>query len=96
MKMVIFVYNASIEDEVRKCMNECGVDRFTRAGGLHGRGGHSEPHMGTHIWPSTNSMIMIVCGDETADRLLEKIKELKERFRESGVKAFLLPVEESV
>ena len=96
MKMVLFIYNASIEEEVRECMKECGAEKFTRIQGLHGRGEHSDPHMGTHIWPSTNSMIMIVCEDERGKQLLEKIRQLKEKFLESGIKAFLLPVEESV
>ncbi|MBD3180171.1 MAG: hypothetical protein GF417_11600 [Candidatus Latescibacteria bacterium] len=96
MKMVLFIYNASIEEEVRQCMKECGVDKFTRFQELHGRGRHSDPHMGTHIWPSTNSMIMVVCEDERARQLLSRMRELKERFMESGIKAFLLPVEESI
>jgi len=96
MKMLLFIYNASIEEEVRQCMKKCGAEKFTRFQGLHGRGEDSDPHMGTHIWPSTNSLIMIVCEDERAGKLLNRIRDLKEEFREAGVKAFMLPVEESI
>lgn len=96
MKMVVFIYNASIEEEVRECMKECGVVKFTRFQNLHGRGSSSDPHMGTHIWPSTNSMIVIVCEDEKADSLMSKMRKLKERFSKAGVKAFLLPVLEEI
>ena len=52
--------------------------------------------MGTHIWPATNSLLIISCDDESSKRLMEKMKELKEHYLRLGLKAFVLNEEETV
>ncbi len=96
MKFVIMVFNSSIEERVIDAVKECGIEEYTRIPTVYGVGKNSGPHMGTHIWPATNSLLMISCDDESAKRLMEKTKELKERYIRLGLKAFMLNEEERV
>ena len=96
MKILLVVYNEAIEDKVMESLKETGIEEYTRVPTIYGVGKSSGPHMGTHIWPSTNSMFIISCDDSTARSALDKIAALKEENRKLGIKAFLLNQEEQV
>ena len=96
MKFVIIVFNSSIEERVIDAVKECGIEEYTRIPTVYGVGKNSGPHMGTHIWPATNSLLIISCDDESSKRLMEKMKELKEHYLRLGLKAFVLNEEETV
>lgn len=93
MKLVMIIYNASIEEEVQECMNKCELTEFTKIPSLYGKGKHSGAHMGTHIWPSTNSALLLACEDEKATKILGEVENLKGRFESLGVKAFMVNLE---
>ncbi len=96
MKMVWIVYNQAIGEEVDECLRRCGIESYTRFPLVHGVGQRSGPHMGTHVWPATNSLLAIVCDDERKDKILEEVRALRSRFEREGVKAFVMSVEEIV
>ncbi|OQX85082.1 MAG: hypothetical protein B6D63_02995 [Candidatus Latescibacteria bacterium 4484_7] len=96
MKLVLIVFNSSIEDVVIESLKNAGIDEYTKFDDVLGVGKSSEPHMGTHIWPSTNSMLMISCENDKAAELAEEIKRLKEEHRKLGIKAFFLNEESAI
>jgi len=94
MKMVWIAYNQAIGEEVDECLKKCNIKSYTKIPLVHGVGQHSGPHLGTHIWPGVNSLLMIVCTEEIKERLLEEVRRLKRTFEREGIKAFVVPVEE--
>ncbi len=94
MKLVLITYNEALDDEVEKVLQENGVEGFTKWTKVYGKGRASGPHLGTHVWPKANNVIATVTEDETAEKMLNCIRELRERLAAEGVKAFLLPCEE--
>jgi len=96
MKIVFIVYNVGIGDEVNECLARCNVESYTLFPSLYGKGKLSGPHMGTHIWPSTNAAFLIACKDEKVQDILEEVKRLKQSFKKEGLKAFVVPLEETV
>jgi len=96
MKILLLVYNEAIEDKVMRVLKETGIEEYTKVPTVYGVGKSSGPHMGTHIWPSTNSMLIISCEDSTAKVALDKISVLKEENRKLGIKVFLLHEEEQI
>lgn len=96
MRMVWIAYNQAMGDEIEECLEKCGVQSYTKFPLIHGVGRHSGPHMGTHIWPGVNALLMIACSEETKDRLLAGVRALREAFEKEGIKAFVMPVEEVV
>jgi len=94
MKLVIICYNVAIGDEVLEVLKEIGVSSYTKFKEAEGVGKLSGPHLGTHIWPAINSVLMVALEEDKKDKLIEKIKELRKKLGKEGVKAFVLPVEE--
>ena len=96
MKIVWIAYNQAIGDEVNESLKRCGVTNYTKIPVAHGVGQHSGFHMDSHIWPGVNSLLMIACTEETKDRLLEEVRNLKRSFEKEGIKAFVMPLDELV
>jgi hypothetical protein len=96
IEMILVVFNASIEDEVREALEEAGMDCYTKLPGLQGRGSCSEPRLDSHVWPGTNTMYLIVAEPTEREHLLQAVRRMKEIHREEGVSAFVLHVEGTV
>ncbi|NOY76337.1 MAG: hypothetical protein GXO76_00570 [Calditrichaeota bacterium] len=96
MKQVEIIYNEAIEIELLTCLKKKGITTFTKFQHVLGVGTHSEPHMGTHVWPGENNALFIVSEDEKVPEILHCVRTLKKKKLKEGIKAFVLPVEESV
>ena len=96
MKMVMIVHYAPITEEVMEALERLGVKTYTRIPQVQGVGGSSNPRFDSHIWPGFNNIIFTVVEDKKAKELVEAIRGLKDRFREEGIKAFILSIEDMV
>ena len=96
MKQVEIVYNEAIEMELMNCLKRKEITTFTKFQHVLGVGTHSEPHMGSHVWPGENNALFIVSEDENIHKILECVRNLKKKKIKEGIKAFVLPVEESI
>jgi len=94
MKLVIICYNVAIGEEVLEVLKEIGISSYTRFKEVQGVGKLSGPHLGNHIWPAVNSVLMVALEEDKKDKLIKRIKELRKKLGKEGVKAFVLPVEE--
>ena len=93
----MIVYNHGITEEVEEALENLNIRGFTRFLNVHGQGSEKgEPHLGTHIWPSQNVVVLTVIKDELVDLLLEKIKEINKEAEEQGIHAFVYNVEKMV
>jgi len=54
------------------------------------------PKLGTHCWPGKNNALFIAASDDEVSRIKEAIHEIRREHPRSGVKGFILPMEESV
>ncbi|MDD5609842.1 MAG: hypothetical protein PHY57_15095, partial [Ignavibacterium sp.] len=71
MKAVMIVYNHGITEEVDEALEQLNIRGFTRFLDVHGQGSEKgEPHLGSHIWPSKNAVILTVIEDNLVDGLL--------------------------
>ena len=96
MKMIFLSYSAGIDEEIADALADLGIKCYTKWQDVLGIGNTSGPHLGTHVWPKTNSFLGIAIEEEKVDGLLHKVRELKATFGKEGVKAFVLPLEEAV
>ncbi|PIS30178.1 hypothetical protein COT42_03580 [Candidatus Saganbacteria bacterium CG08_land_8_20_14_0_20_45_16] len=94
MKIVFIVFNAAIEDEVMECLAKTGVSNYTKFPDIHGKGGHSDPHLDTQIWPGTNHGLLIAADVSLKDKILKEVKNLKAEYAKEGIKAFVFSPEE--
>lgn len=95
-EMVFVVFNASIEDEMLEVLREAGMTCYTKIPGVHGAGSCSEPRLGSHVWPGTNTIYLVVVESGDRGRLLDAVRKIKEIHREEGVSAFVLPTTDVV
>ena len=95
-EMLMVIFNSSIEEEMMEALMAAGMDCFTRIPGVHGSGEESEPRLDSHVWPGTNTMLMICVDQGSKGPLLDAVRQLEERHRTEGVRAFLIPVSEAI
>lgn len=97
MKAVMIVYNHGIAEEIDEALEELNIKGFTRFSNVHGQGGEKgEPHLGTHIWPSLNAVVLTIVSDELVDPLLDKLKIIDKEAEEQGLHAFVIPVDKMI
>jgi nitrogen regulatory protein PII len=94
-KMVMVTYNEAIDLEVMEVLNNCGIKNYTKATAAFGKGATSGMHLGNDIWPGRNNILYAVCEEQEARQAISCVKELRKKLGQEGVKAFVLPVEES-
>lgn len=95
MKLVLIAYNEALGKAVEDILDANGADGWTRWEKVLGKGRSSGPHLGTHVWPKANNVLAVFTDEETAATLLDGIREMRKHLSKEGVKAFLLPCEES-
>ncbi len=91
-ELLVVICSSSIEEEVTEELVQAGMRYYTKIPGLHGVGKNSEPKLDSHVWPGTNTMILVVEADEKITRLIQVVKNLREKHREAGFWAFTMPV----
>jgi hypothetical protein len=91
-KVAAFViYDRAIDEEVLEALSACCVERFTRWHDVSGVGANG-PHLGDHVWPALNNVMMTVVDADGMDQLLEQVRRLQERFPYTGLRALVVPV----
>ena len=94
LKMLMVVFNISIEDEVKEIIDKQGGICFTQWPRLVGRGKSTGPKMDNDVWPGANSAIIVVTTEKQALDIMADIQALRDEIgSHEGVKAFLLNVE---
>lgn len=97
MKSVMIVYNHGITEEVDEALEKLNIRGFTRFVDVHGQGSKKgEPHIGTHIWPSKNAVVITVIEDNLVESLLEKVKEINAEAEEQGIHAFVWSIDKMI
>jgi len=95
MKMVMISYNEAIDAEIMDVLEHCAMKNYTKVMGVFGKGETSGTHMGDDIWPGRNNILYIACEENDAKQILTCVKELRKKLGAEGVKAFVMPLEET-
>ena len=95
-ELIMVVFNSSIENEVMEALKEAGMTCYTRFPDVQGWGKESEPRLDSHVWPGTNTMLMVCASREAREGIVGAIRTLKERHAEEGIKAIILPIIDSI
>jgi hypothetical protein len=96
MKTILLVFAQPIEGLVMEALKSAGAAHYTKFPYLLGEGGHSEPHLDSHVWPGSNIGLLVVTDDAVKDKIMTAIREIKKEYEKEGIKAFVLPVEEII
>jgi hypothetical protein len=88
MKMLMIVYNHSLDDEMIELLKKNEVGGYTKIEHATGEGG-SEPHLGTNVWPATNSVIYCAIPAARLSQIKKDGKELAAEFVGEGLRLFV-------
>ena len=96
MKMVFLNYYVGMDDEVKEILTALGVSSYTRFPEVEGRISCGEPREGSHVWPGSNSTMLVVVEESVADSLIRKVEEFNAAALGEGIDAYVLDVSRSV
>jgi hypothetical protein len=85
------IYDRAIDEEVLDILRSCCLENYTRWQDVSGVGS-TGPHLGDHIWPALNNVMMAVVPAERQSEILERVRSLQEDFSFTGLRAVTLPV----
>lgn len=89
MRAVFISFNQAFYDDVIAILDSLFIKGYTAWETVQGRGSDKgEPHLGTHVWPTLNSAIMIFVDEQQGNMLIKKIEELDESSPKQGIRAF--------
>lgn len=94
MKMILIIFNISLQEEVRDLLKNTGTTCFTQWPRIIGQGKSTGPKLDNDVWPGANSGIMVVADEKQAETLMAAVQALRDEIGEyEGIKAFQLGVE---
>ena len=96
MKMFFIIYSQAADDDVMVALKQAGIRAYTKMQEVRGEGTETEPKLGTHFWPGTNNVLLIAVSEHEAPIVTDFIKKCKKEHPKSGIKGFVLPMEEQV
>ncbi|MGM0508310.1 MAG: PG0541 family transporter-associated protein [Fusobacteriota bacterium] len=77
-KSIRIIFDSSIEDEIKKLIRCLDIKECVEFPDLKGEWGKDQKHLGTHIWPGSDSAILIIEEEEKAKKLIERLRKYKE------------------
>jgi hypothetical protein len=96
MKAIFIAFNQAYYEEIILIMDRMSLRGFTYWNTVAGRGSKTgDPHYGDHAWPTLNGAILTVVKAEEANRFLELLRKLDAQSEQMGLRAFVLPVEQT-
>jgi hypothetical protein len=96
MKMLVTVYSDAVDEAVLQVFRDLGVIGYTKWKEVLGEGRETGPKLGTHYWPGKNNVLAVVIEDEALAPISKALASLKEAHPKSGIKTFVLQVEETI
>lgn len=96
-KCIFIAYNQAYHPLVVRILNRNNLRGYTAWQGIEGEGSRGgEPHLGSHAWPTLNSAMMTIVPSDKVESIMSALKKLDEATPEQGLRAFVLPVEQSI
>ena len=97
MKRIEVMISQAIEVDFEEAyLNEAkklGIkDKFTKVTNVLGKG-NSDPKYGDAIWPQLNSMYIIYCDEDLAEKIALALQEVNKNYPGEGAAAFITDAE---
>lgn len=97
MKAIFIAFNQAYNQEIVELLEGLGQRGYTVWSEIGGRGTvDGEPHLGSHAWPTQNHAILTAVSDELAPRIMAALRKTDADNQALGLRAYVLPVEDSL
>ncbi len=97
MKAIFIAFDQAYYETITEMLHDMGCRGFTAWREVQGRGSSTgDPHYGTHAWPSMASAIVTMVADDRVDRIMTRLHALDVEKPKLGLRAWVLPVEQTI
>ena len=94
MKAVLIVHNAAIDAQVNEALESVSIECYTKFTNTLGKGQISEPHFDTDVWPGVNHCTFVVTEQDKAEKIMARVRQMREKLGGEGLKAFMWEIED--
>jgi hypothetical protein len=94
MKAVLIVHNVAIDEEVNEVLESVGINCYTKFPNTLGKGEISEPHLNIDVWPGINCGTFVVIEQVKAEKVMENVRQMREKLGTEGIKAFMWEIDD--
>jgi len=89
LKRVEIIFSAAVDEDFMDGFKKYKIGaHFTKLGGVTGAG-FSNPKLGDSVWPQLNEMLIVYCSKSEADKIVDLVKEVREKYPMEGVACFI-------
>ncbi len=96
MKMFMIMYEYAIDAEVFAEIKKTSIVGYTKWSKVQGAGPETGPKLDTRFWPGLNDVLVVVVDEKDAVRVKEMVLHLRSKYPQTGVRCFIVPVEEMI
>ena len=86
-KDIKIAYEAGIEKEIEAILSKKCIKRYIKIPNIYAMWGEQMRHMNSHVWPGTDSVILLMTTFEDAEVIREELKILKEKLNKTSTNA---------
>lgn len=79
-KQFKIVFDSALERDLLKILEEEKIEQYQIIPGLKGSWEKEKKHLNSHIWPGTDSVLILIVEEEISNNLLVKYKKLKDEM----------------
>ncbi len=79
-KSIRIIYDSAIRCDVIKIVKGNGIQKCIEYPNLKGEWGKDLKHLDNHIWPGTDSVLLIIEEAEKAKQLIDNLRNYKENM----------------
>lgn len=97
MKAIFIAFDQAYYERIVELLPSLGCRGFTAWQEVQGRGTRTgQPHYGTHAWPSLASAMFTMVEDDHIERVLNHLHEMDLETPKLGLRAWVMPIEQSI
>ena len=78
MKEVKILFASYLLDTVVSEIKESGVERYLILSKITGQWRKDLKHFDNHVWPGTDSMLLLIVEDEQAQEIVDVVRKIKD------------------
>ena len=84
-KDIKIAYEAGIEKDIEAILSKKCIKRYIKIPNIYAMWGEKMRHMNSHVWPGTDSIILLMTTSEDALLIAEGLKDLKEKLNRENI-----------
>ena len=78
MKEVKILFASYLLNDIVSEINESGIERYLIISKITGQWRKDLKHFDNHVWPGTDSMLLLIVEDEQAQEIVDVVRKIKD------------------